>query len=225
MKLNIKESIPSHEKNDLMNQDEDTFTLSTTPVKEIKIFNESDKLKKSIKKRTESSEEKFRHKFSKEINNSYEPAIKLLKTITRYKVPFEKMMLLATISTEITECVNNFWKDFEKVITSSMLNIDADDLMAIFIYLIVKSQLSELLIHTKFIEEFTTGTTKNSMMGYYYTTIKAALSYIASIKDKFDLGNKDKKAPFTPNKSSFSENDTGEMNDMVINSNITVFSN
>jgi hypothetical protein len=223
MKLNIKESIPSHEKNEIMNL-EDEMYMSTPPVKEIKIFNESDKLKKSIKKRTE-CEEKFRHKFSKEVNNSYESAIKLLKTIARYKVPFEKMMLLATISTEITECVNNFWKDFEKVITSSMLNIDADDLMAIFIYLIVKSQLSELLIHTKFIEEFTTGTTKNSMMGYYYTTIKAALSYIASINDKFDLSNKDKKAPFTPNKSSFSENDTGEMNDLVINSNITVFTN
>ena len=45
---------------------------------------------------------------------SYERAIKTLKLLNSYTIPFEKMGIIASIANEITECVNEFWKDMEK---------------------------------------------------------------------------------------------------------------
>jgi hypothetical protein len=61
---------------------------------------------------------------------------------------------------------------------NSLLNINADELMNIFIYIIIKSQMPELLIHNKIISEFTTRTTQQSTMGYYFITLEAAIVYI-----------------------------------------------
>jgi hypothetical protein len=153
------------------------------------IYSESSKLK-SFRK------QKSTHDY---INyGSYEQAIKLLKTVRKYKVPFEKMMIIASISSEITDSVNNYWKNMDNLITSSLLNIDADELMTIFIYIIIKSNMTDILIHSKFIKEFTTSTTQSTMIGYYYTTLEASLIYIMETKDKAELLKKDKRASIRP---------------------------
>jgi hypothetical protein len=216
MKLNIKESIASHDK-----LQDSEIEIVETPNREIKIFSESDYLKKSISKRVSNKKtDKYDIKF-KSTYKSYSAAIKLLKSVSKYKVPFEKMMLIATISSEITECVNCFWKDFNEVISSSLLNIDADELMTIFIYIIIKSQMSDLLIHSKFIKEFTTSTTRSTMMGYYYTTIEASLIYILSVNNKNDLLNREKiRQSLVPNKTSFI-NENEDFTHLAINTNLT----
>ncbi len=167
----------------------------------LKVISETDQMTKSLKK----ARNKYIHYYS-----SYEQAIKMLKSITRYRVPFEKMILIATLASEITECVNEFWKDFENIITSSLLNIDADELMTIFIYVVIKSHLPELLIHTKFIKEFTTSNSRSTMIGYYFTTLEASIIYILSVKDRESLRSKDKDNLFSsliPNRISFMKND------------------
>lgn len=153
---------------------------------------------KSLKK----ARNKFIHNYS-----SYEQAIKMLKSINRYRVPFEKMILIATLASEITECVNEFWKDFENIITSSLLNIDADELMTIFIFVVIKSHMPDLLIHSKFIKEFTTSNSRSTMIGYYFTTLEASIIYILSTKDKESLRSKDVNlfSSLIPNKLSFTK--------------------
>ena len=101
-----------------------------------------------------------------------------LKILKKCKIPFEKMLYIASMSTEITECVNLFWKDIVNFTSPTFLHINADELMSIFIYLIIKSQMSDILIHIKFIEEFTSNATKKTMIGYYTTTLEAAIEYI-----------------------------------------------
>lgn len=164
----------------------------------LKVISETDQMTKSLKK----ARNKYIHNYS-----SYEQAIKMLKSINRYRVPFEKMILIATLASEITECVNEFWKDFENIITSSLLNIDADELMTIFIYVVIKAHMPELLIHSKFIKEFTTSNSRSTMIGYYFTTLEASIIYILSVKDKESLrSNKEKDDLFStliPNKNSF----------------------
>ena len=94
------------------------------------------------------------------------------------------MLLIASISTEITECVNAFWEGYEDIIpSSSLLNINADELMAIFIYIVIKAQFPEIILHQKIVNDFTSRTTKSTMIGYYNTTLEAAIEYIQ--KDKF----------------------------------------
>ena len=111
----------------------------------------------------------------------YETAIQLLKQIKKYKTPFEKMMIIASISNEITECINDFWQYLSDYINNTLLNLEIDQLMTIFIYIIIKSQIYDISVHCKIIKSFTTCITKASMIGYYYSTVEASVSYIQSI--------------------------------------------
>ena len=117
----------------------------------------------------------------------YETVIQLLKQIKKFKTPFEKMMRFASISSEITECINDFWKDLSGYIDSNLLNLEIDQLMAIFIYIIIHAQIPDIGVHCKMIKSFTTCITKASMIGYYYSTVEASVQYIASIKNAKEL--------------------------------------
>ena len=117
----------------------------------------------------------------------YETAIQLLKQIQKYKTPFEKMMIIASISSEITDCINDFWRDLNNYIKNDLLNLEIDQLMIIFIYIIIKSQIYDISVHCKIIKSFTTCITKASMIGYYYSTVEASVSYLQSIHNIKDL--------------------------------------
>ena len=97
------------------------------------------------------------------------------------------MMIFASISSEITECINDFWKDLSGYIDSNLLNLEIDQLMAIFIYIIIHAQIPDIGVHCKMIKSFTTCITKASMIGYYYSTVEASVQYIASIKNAKEL--------------------------------------
>lgn len=116
--------------------------------------------------------------------DNYEPykdAIKNLYNLEKLKSPMEKLHLLANLSRDITEAVNTVWNNFSQKLSNNLLDINADDLMAIFIYIIMKSQYAEIIIHLNIIKDFTTKITRNTMIGYYYTTIEAAIIYISDL--------------------------------------------
>ena len=117
----------------------------------------------------------------------YETAIQLLKQIRRYKTPFEKMMIIASISNEITDCINDFWTEMENYIKKDFLGIEAEQIMTIFIYIIIKSGITDIFVHCKMIKYFTSCTTKSSMIGYYYSTIEASITYIKTLKNIDEL--------------------------------------
>ena len=43
--------------------------------------------------------------------------------------------------------------------------------------------MSDIIVYCKIISLFTTCTTKSSMIGYYYSTFEASISYILQIKN------------------------------------------
>jgi len=162
---------------------------------DLHVYSSSNNLNESIKKTLKTkrgSSKKKEYKNVEMVQGPFGKAITLLKTLVNYKVPFEKMMLISTISLEITECVNDFWKEFEHIIAPNNLNIDADELMSIFIYILIKSDLYDLLIHTRIIKDFTTSSSKSTMIGYYYVTLEASLLYILEIKSISDLKSLEK---------------------------------
>ena len=120
---------------------------------------------------------------NKQIPIPYGPGINLLRSIKKFKTPFEKMMIIASISDKITECASDFWKDMEQYIKKDLLCIEADELMTIFLFIIIKSKMPELAIFAKMIKNFTTSTTRGTMIGYYYTTLEATIAYIEELKD------------------------------------------
>ena len=117
----------------------------------------------------------------------YETAIQLIKQIKNFKTPFEKMMIIANISNEITDCINDFWQEMEEYIKKEYLNIEEEQIMTIFIYIIIKSGIIDIFVHCKMIKLFTTCTTKSSMIGYYYSTVEAGITYIKTLKDIDEL--------------------------------------
>ena len=132
-------------------------------------------------------------KFTKDPNNTssirypYETAIHLLKQIEKYKAPFEKMLIFANLGNEITNCVNDFWKDMEDFIKNDLLGIEAEQLMTIFIFILLKTQINDMLVHCKLIQLFTTSVIKSSMVGYYYSNAEASVSYIQKLKNVKEL--------------------------------------
>jgi hypothetical protein len=122
----------------------------------------------------------------------YETAINKLLTLPKIKSPYKKMMLIASISTEITECVNSYWAGMENMLPSSgYLQVNSDELLKIFIFIVAHSQLSDLFINAKFVQNFTFSLTKSSMIGFYNSTLDAAINYI-QIKLLEDIKDNDK---------------------------------
>ena len=113
----------------------------------------------------------------------YLSAINFLKSIIKYKTPFEKLVLLAAISDQIMENANNFWKEMKPYIKKDYLNIEADDILNIFLYVLIQTQMPEILIENKIINNFTTELIKSSSLAYNLSLLEASIDYINGLKD------------------------------------------
>ena len=152
------------------------------------------KLHKKLKNNININEEKktskfYKNKDSKEIKLPlpYISAINLMKSIKKYKTPFEKILLVAAISDQIMESATSFWKDMEPYIEKDYLFIEADEIMTIFLYIIIQSQMPDILLYCKIINNFTTQFTKGFNIAYNYTLLEASVDYINDLKDINDI--------------------------------------
>ena len=123
----------------------------------------------------------------------YLSAIKLFTTLKKYKAPFEKIVIIAAISDQITEAATTFWSEMDKYIKKDYLAIEADQIMAIFLFIVIRSQMPEIIIFSKMITNFTTPNTKNFSISYNFTLLEASMEYISSLRNLKDmLKNEDK---------------------------------
>ena len=121
----------------------------------------------------------------------YISAIRLLKSLKNYKSPFEKLLLIATINDQIMESATSFWKGMESYIDKDYLFIEADEIMNIFLYIIIQTQMPEILLYCKIIEYFTTQFTRSFSVSYNFTLLEASLQYINELKDVGGLNQKE----------------------------------
>ena len=131
----------------------------------------------------------------------YLSAIKLLSSLKKYKAPFEKIVIIAAISDQITECASNFWSEMEKYIKNSFLFIEADEIMTIFLFIMIRSQMPEIIVFSKMITNFTTPNTRSFNLSYNFTLLEASLEYISSLKDLKELLKDDDKMLIDARKS------------------------
>jgi hypothetical protein len=115
---------------------------------------------------------------------SYQSSIDLFKKIKNYNIPFDKIKLLYSLGKNIIEDIMKIWNPIEKFLPKNYLRIDGDELILIFSYIIIYSDINDLLAHLFFIKNFTTQETKNSMIGYYYTIIEASIIKINDLDEK-----------------------------------------
>ena len=134
---------------------------------------------------------KFKENEDNTLPIPYISAINLLKSIKKYKTPFEKIILIAAISDQIMENVTSFWKDMEHYIEKDYLFIEADEIMSIFLFIMIQAQMPEILLYCKIINNFTTQFTKGFNISYNYTLLEASLDYIIELKNIKELYQKE----------------------------------
>ena len=122
--------------------------------------------------------------FDKKLPIPYSSAINLLKSIKKYKTPFEKILLIASIIDHIMESVDSFWKDMEQYIEKDFLFIETEEIMSIFLYIIIQSQMPEIYLYCKIINNFTTDFTKRFNISYNYTLLEGSIDEINELDIK-----------------------------------------
>ena len=122
-----------------------------------------------------------------ELNIPYGEAIYYFKNIKDYNVPLDKLTIIALVSVLITDCIDEFWKTEMENLDTKFLKVDADELISIYLYIIYNLDLPSLYTQLDFIENFTGSITKQSMIGYYFTSVVGSLEFIMSSDKKEDL--------------------------------------
>ena len=131
-------------------------------------------------------------KASRKLPIPFLSAINLLKRLRNYKTPFEKIIILAALSDQITESVSDFWSSMKNYIKSTYLSIEADEIMAIFVFIIIRSQMPELFIEAKIITNFTTAGTRAFTLSYNLTLMEASLETISKIENTKEIAYREK---------------------------------
>lgn len=163
-----------------LNEDPYTQNEPESYNKEIVVISESQKLERLTlnRKSNKAANIDFSNK------RPFEEAIDLLKGFDSLQAPFEKIMAIATLSAEIISSVNNAWHNMINAIPESLLKIEADQLLNIYLYIIIKAQCPNLFVHLCFAQYFTSEKTKSfSSVGYYFNSFEGCIQYILNVKD------------------------------------------
>ena len=121
-----------------------------------------------------------------DLNHPYKEAIKYIEKIKEFKAPLDKLTVIALVSVLITDYVDHFWKG-ENIKQDNFLRIDSDELLSIYLYIICKMNTESIYTQLDFIQYFTGIASKQSMIGYFYTTVEGCLKYIMQAESKKDL--------------------------------------
>ena len=121
-----------------------------------------------------------------DIPNPYGKAIEFIELIKYYKTPLEKLTIIALESALITTSVNSFWKE-QKNLPNNFLRIDADELLSIYLYIICKMNTDTIFTQLDYIQNFIGLASKQSLVGYFYTTVEGCIKFLISAKSKENL--------------------------------------
>ena len=128
-------------------------------------------------------------KDNKFINNKipYEKTIKTFQLIEKYQNPFDKLLLTVKLSKIISEEISNFWsqvKEEEIKKKNINLNIEADDFISIFKYMLFKAEIASIHEEICFIESFNSNQIKADSEWYYLSLIQVSLMQLEEINNK-----------------------------------------
>ena len=123
---------------------------------------------------------------------SYKKAIDFLKNLEHRRSPIHKLKTIVKVAENITLSIESFYKDAGVPNTK---RLDADQTLAVFMYILAKSGLTDVTTHCKIIENFTTNNVLDSVSGYYATTLEACVNCICSISLESGVSHEDGISP------------------------------
>ncbi len=123
----------------------------------------------------------------------YQEAIDQLKKLGNLKSPMKKLNAIAKLNGIICKAVDEFWKGIQ--LDPDNLFIDADQFLCIFVYVIIKSHISDLFTHLNIINEFTTNSSRSNVSGYSLATLQACMYHILTMEKKAILEDESSSIP------------------------------
>ena len=112
---------------------------------------------------------------------AYEKSIKMLKDIYKYKSPIDKLLLTNKLRKSISEEIEEFWGQLpEEELKRKELRfeVEIDDYINIFEYMIIKSGMNDLFAQIDFVEIFTNDKIRKELDDYNLQQIKVGLMQI-----------------------------------------------
>lgn len=110
----------------------------------------------------------------------YAKAISKLRELECNYSPLKKLDIIIATTRLICECVDDYWKD-DATMNKENLVIDADQILSIFLYIVIKAKVLNLKGHVNLIYDFGRKMIQNGQMGYYVTTIEACIMQVESM--------------------------------------------
>ena len=121
----------------------------------------------------------------------YINSINYMKNIRKYKGPLDKLIIIALTSVIIKDCIDKFWKEKKINIENikKKLIIDSDQLMTIYLYIVynLNKTFDDIFSELDFIDNFITLVTRQSIIGYYFTTVRGCVDFILKSDNKSDF--------------------------------------
>ena len=114
------------------------------------------------------------------VNNSlpYYKSILILRTINECDSIGKKIEIMYKLRTSILHEIDIFWDCIN--IKTKYKTVDANNFISIFIYLVIKSQIDNIFIDIKLIDEYTKKALKFSNKGYFLSLFQSSSEYIVS---------------------------------------------
>lgn len=109
-------------------------------------------------------------------SEGYTPAIDLLRTLTAVTSPLAKLEIVIKTTKKLCECVDLYWTGRD--VQAEQLVINADMILSIFSYIVVKARVRNLMGHVALMVEFVKEDVQNGPFGYYLATLEAAVEHI-----------------------------------------------
>ena len=110
----------------------------------------------------------------------YAKAISKLRELECSYSPLKKLEIIIATTRLICECVDDYWKD-DPSMNRENLVIDADQVLSIFLYIVIKAKIINLKGHVNLIYDFGRKIIQNGQMGYYVTTIEACILQVEAM--------------------------------------------
>ena len=110
----------------------------------------------------------------------YLRVIKRLQQLQTLESPMEKLDVISHINESICAAVDEFWRGIP--IEKDKLFIDADQLLSLYIYVIIESRMSDLWVHLALVNQFTPYIAKTHNAGYNLTSLEACLIHIMDMR-------------------------------------------
>ena len=119
------------------------------------------------------------------IFSSYRSAVEALRELPTTTSPMDKMSVIIQTTQRICECVDEYWKSAENI-SPDMLVINADQILSIFVFIVIKAKIRNLMGHINLIIEFVRTNVQQGTYGYYLATLEASIEHILLFTEKKD---------------------------------------